>query len=112
VQSPTGAESAGAPPTPDADARIAELTGTPIDADGVTAVALGTAAWAVAGVVLFVFFRTELAADGNSWWLWVCLVGCGLGVLGLPYVIRRRAVYRQHNSGTAAAAAATGTVQR
>lgn len=85
--------------TPDAaaaDARIQELTAQPVDADGVAAVALGTAAWAVAGLVLVLFFRPELAADGNSWWLWVCLVGFGLGLIGLPYVIRRRAVYRQH----------------
>lgn len=78
------------------DARIEELTAKPVDADGVAAVAIGTAAWAVAGLVLVLFFRSELAADGNSWWLWVCLVGFGLGLIGLPYVIRRRAVYRQH----------------
>ena len=66
------------------------MTAQPVDADGVAAVALGTAAWAVAGLVLVLFFRPELAADGNSWWLWVCLVGFGLGLIGLqpiPYYV-------------------------
>lgn len=74
-----------------------------MDADGVTAVALGTVCWAIAGVVLAVFFRDALADAGASWWLWVCAVGTGLGLIGLPYVIRRRNVYRAH-----ASAAATG----
>lgn len=95
MQSSQGADSNGTP-AGDASARIAALTSTPVDADGVAAVALGTAGWAIAGLVLLVFFRAELAEAGTSWWLWVCLVGCGLGLLGLPYVIRRRAVYRRH----------------
>lgn len=95
MQSSQGADSAGTT-TPDARDRIAALTSTPVDADGVMAVALGTAAWAVAGLVMLVFFRSDLAAAGDTWWLWVCVVGCGLGLLGLPYVIRRRNVYRRH----------------
>lgn len=70
----------------------------PVDADGVAAVALGTAAWAVAGLVLLVFFRDDLDANGSSWWLWVCAVGAGLGLLGLPYVLKRRAAYQRHDA--------------
>ncbi len=69
---------------------------TAVDADGVRAVAVGTIAWAVAAVVLWLFFRDRLAASGSSWWLWVCVTGCALGLLGLPYVLRRRAAYRRH----------------
>lgn len=72
----------------------------PVDADGVTAVALGTVLWAVAGGVLAVFFRPQLNEAGTSWWLWVCAVGTGLGLLGLAYVVRRRNVYRAAATST------------
>ena len=78
------------------EAEIAELSATPVDADGVSAVAIGTCLWALAGATLWMFFRPTLAAHDATWWLWVCLVGFGLGLLGLPYVTRRRAVYRRH----------------
>lgn len=81
---------------------VADLTSRPVDADGVTAVVLGTICWAVAGIVLAVFFRTSLAEADASWWLWVCVVGTGLGLIGLPYVIRRRNVYRSHAATVAA----------
>ena len=60
----------------------------PVDVDGVRAVAVGTVVWAVALVVLaLVGERGEV--------LWVCAAGVGLGLLGLPYVLRRRAAYRR-----------------
>ena len=71
-----------------------DLATRPVDADGVTAVAIGTVLWAVAGLVLLLFFRAPLAEADASWWLWVCAVGAGLGLLGLWYVVRRRNVYR------------------
>lgn len=71
----------------------------PLDEDGVAAVALGTVAWLVAFVVLWVFFREDLAAHDASWWLTVCLVGAGLGALGLVYTTRRRAAYRKARNG-------------
>ena len=67
----------------------------PRDEDGVVAVALGTAAWLVGFVVLWLFFRDALAEHNTQWWLTVCLVGAGLGGLGLIYTIRRRNVYRK-----------------
>ena len=54
----------------------------PLDEDNVLAVTLGTVAWLVAFAVLYVFFRDQLRADGQQWWLTVCLVGAGLGVAG------------------------------
>lgn len=67
----------------------------PLDEDGVVAVAAGTVAWLIALVVLWGFFRDELAAHDAEWWLTVCVVGAGLGVLGLGYTLRRRAAYRK-----------------
>lgn len=67
----------------------------PLDEDGVGAVAAGTVAWLIAFVVLWAFFRDELAAHDAQWWLAVCLVGAGLGLLGLVYTVRRRNVYRK-----------------
>jgi hypothetical protein len=78
------------------DDEVEYLTTHPVDADGVSAVALGTVGWAIAFVVLVVFFRSDLAAADASWWIWVCLVGMGLGLVGLWYVTRRREVYRRH----------------
>jgi len=69
---------------------------TAVDADGVNAVILGTVAWAAAAVVLRLFFYDDLLASGASWWLWVCVTGFGLGLIGLPYVLRRRQAYRRH----------------
>lgn len=65
-------------------------TARPLDVDGTTSVAVGTALWAVAGIVLALFFRDDLAADGREWWLWTCLAGFGLGLLGWTYCRRRR----------------------
>ena len=62
----------------------------PLDVDGVAALAAGTALWAVAFVALAPFHRT-LDADGRLWWLTTCAVGFLLGLVGLAYVIRRRA---------------------
>lgn len=67
----------------------------PLDEDGVAAVATGTVAWLVGFVVLWLFFRDDLEAHGTQWWLTVCLVGAGMGLLGLIYTTRRRAAYRK-----------------
>jgi len=74
------------------------LASRPVDADGVSAVTLGTVAWAIAFMILVVFFRDDLAAADASWWIWVCLVGMALGLVGMFYVMRRREVYRRHEA--------------
>ena len=78
--------------TPSSDdrdrARVAAL-----DVDGVGAVMVGTALWAIA-LVVTVALRSQLEQAGNDWWVWVCLSGTVLGLMGLPYVVRRRAAYR------------------
>ena len=54
--------------------------------------ASGTIVWAVALVVLLIT-GTTFASD-NGWWLWVCIVGMAIGIIGVAYTRRRRAVYR------------------
>jgi hypothetical protein len=61
----------------------------PFDVDGLRAVAVGTVLWAIGFVVLAVF-RNDLDEEGLGWWLWTCLAGVGLGLLGLEYTRKRR----------------------
>jgi hypothetical protein len=67
-----------------------------LDVDGVRTVAVGTVLWAITFVVL-ALFRDNLDAQGVGWWLWTCLAGVGLGLLGLEYTRKRRdAIARAH----------------
>ncbi len=78
-----------------------------LDVDGVNAVAIGTVLWAVA-LVVTLMWHPSLVESGNAWITWVCVSGLVLGVMGLPYVIRRRAVYRSAAaSATTSASAST-----
>lgn len=61
----------------------------PVDVDGVRTVLVGTVLWTVAFVVMLVV-RDDLVASGREWWLWTCLAGAGLGLLGYEYTRRRR----------------------
>lgn len=61
----------------------------PLDVDGVRTVAVGTILWLVAFVLLLPFHGRLQEAD-RGWWLWTCLAGFGLGVLGWDYTRRRR----------------------
>jgi hypothetical protein len=61
----------------------------PLDVDGVRTVAVGTALWLVAFVLLLPF-AGRLADTDRVWWLWTCLAGFGLGVIGWDYCRRRR----------------------
>lgn len=60
-----------------------------MDVDGVRTVAIITVLWALAFVVL-AFRRNELEDEGRGWWIWACLAGVGLGLLGLEYCRKRR----------------------
>lgn len=51
----------------------------------------GIAAWAVAGLVLLIFFRDWLTDHGHLNWLWTCLAGFLLGFPGLAVMIKHDA---------------------
>jgi hypothetical protein len=65
-------------------------TPPPLVVDEVKVVAVGTAAWAVAFLVLLPF-AGRLEDDGRLWWLGACGFGFVLGLIGLAYCVRRRA---------------------
>jgi hypothetical protein len=45
---------------------------------------VGIALWLVALAVLLVFMA-PLIASGQGWWLWTCVTGIALGLVGLLY---------------------------
>lgn len=65
----------------------------PLDVDGIRTIVAGTALWALAFVGLLPFYG-RLADAGRVWWLWTCMAGFGLGLIGLE-ICRRRA-HRSH----------------
>jgi hypothetical protein len=52
-------------------------------------VAIGTALWAAAFVILLPFW-SRLREGDDLLWLWTCLCGAGLGLLGLVVIRRHR----------------------
>ena len=60
----------------------------PLDVDGIRTVMVGTAVWALAFVGLLPFYG-RLADAGRVWWLWTCMAGFGLGLIGLEFCRRR-----------------------
>ena len=66
---------------------------TPLDHDGLVPVAAITLGWGIAAVVLLLT-SDDLAADDRTWWLWTCVAGFGLGLLGYAYCRRRRDAIR------------------
>lgn len=61
----------------------------PLDVDGVRTVGIGSVLWLVGFVGLLPFYG-RLAEDGRAWWVWTCMAGAGLGLIGLEYCRRRR----------------------
>jgi hypothetical protein len=70
----------------------------PLDVDGVRTVEVGVGLWLLAFVGLLPFYGT-LADTGRTWWLWTCLAGFGLGVVGWDYCRRRRNHRQARESG-------------
>ena len=67
-----------------------------VDVDGIRVVTGGTCLFAVASVVALLP-RPRLVEDGRGWWLWVCVCGFGLGLVGLLYCWNR---VHQRRGGT------------
>jgi hypothetical protein len=61
----------------------------PLDLTGVRTVTVGAILWLVAFFALLPFYST-LEENDHGWWLWTCIAGFGLGLLGLEYCRRRR----------------------
>lgn len=66
----------------------------PLDVDGVRTVQIGTALWGLAFLLLLPF-TSRLREDGHLWWLWTCIAGFGLGLVGWDHCRRRRNVRRE-----------------
>ncbi len=62
----------------------------PLETDDVLTVAVGTAGWALALVVLLALRATD-ATRVETWWLVMCGWGVALGVVGVRYCRRRHA---------------------
>jgi NO-binding membrane sensor protein with MHYT domain len=62
----------------------------PLETNEPAVVIVGMALWAIAFVVLLVFFRDDLRRHDATWWLWACLVAITFGLYGLRFVSRRR----------------------
>ena len=58
----------------------------PLEGNDQRGTAIGTAAWAVALVVLLIL-RQQIPAD-DRWWIWTCATGTVMGLFGLWYVPR------------------------
>ncbi len=69
---------------------------------------IGTAAWAVALVILLIL-HDQLPADGQ-WWIWTCVAGVCMGLFALWYVPRFKRA-RARKAEQRLAARATVTVQ-
>ena len=61
----------------------------PIKTDDRLAIVVGLALWTVA-LAVFLLFLAPLLAAGDRWWLWTCVTGLALGLIGLVYTHRRR----------------------
>ena len=72
----------------------------PLDVDGVRTVAVGSILFLVAFLLLLPFYG-RLEEDGKTWWLWTCLAGFGLGVIGWDYCRRRKRRRQQRESADA-----------
>jgi hypothetical protein len=79
----------------------------PLDVDGVRTVAIGSVAWIVAFVAMLPFIGTLRDHDKLSW-LWICIAGFGLGLIGLEYCRRRRNLLAEQPARRRAAASRFG----
>ncbi|WP_244884221.1 DUF2530 domain-containing protein [Carbonactinospora thermoautotrophica] len=61
----------------------------PMETNEVLVLTVGTVLWGLAFGVLLPF-HGRLAETGHGWWVWTCLAGVGIGLLGIYYTRRRR----------------------
>ncbi|WP_370617958.1 hypothetical protein [Mumia sp. Pv 4-285] len=61
----------------------------PLDVDGIRTMTVGAILWLAVFLGLLPFLGT-LQRNGDVWWLWTCLAGFGLGLMGVEYCRRRK----------------------
>jgi len=62
---------------------------TPAKTDDRKAFFVGTVAWVVA-LAVFVVLLPTLTEQGHTWWLWTCVAGLAIGVIGLGWSVWRQ----------------------
>ena len=72
----------------------------PLDVDGVQAATIGSILFAIATVLMALFYP-QLAAKNDGWWLGVGVSGLALGLIGLGYTLLRRRGRRRRTSQAA-----------
>ena len=66
----------------------------PLDVDGVKTFKIGTAAFVIALIVCLAL-NQGLTEHGQQWWIWTCVTGIVIGLLGIVYTTRRSKVYAE-----------------
>lgn len=64
----------------------------PLEVDDSLVIAVGTGLWAIAWIVMLVFYD-KLDDHGNDWWPWTAAAGLGLGLWGW-FLVRKRIAAR------------------
>ena len=97
VDPPSGSPAA-APAEPEPPISLkppnARPTPPPLEADVVRITIIGTALW-FAGFLVLLPLRGRLADGGHETWLWTCLAGGVLGLIGLLLAVRARSAARR-----------------
>lgn len=73
----------------------------PLEANDVATVTVGTIIWFALFVVQLPFYGWY-SDHGHTWWIWTCLAGGCLGLVGLKYVRARRDAIRRARAATTA----------
>jgi hypothetical protein len=82
----------------------------PLEIDDAKVIAVGTAAWFVAWVVLLAFHGT-LEDHDREWWIWTAVAGLGLGMWGW-LLVRKRIAARNAARGSGEPRRGTGRRRR
>jgi hypothetical protein len=72
----------------------------PLEGPVVATIIGGTILWFVLFVVQLPFYGW-FDDHGHTWWVWTCLAGAGLGLIGIWYVRRRDAALKRTAAGEA-----------
>ncbi|QKW50498.1 DUF2530 domain-containing protein [Streptomyces buecherae] len=75
----------------------------PLEGNVVATITGGTIVWFVLFLAQLPFYNWFDDHD-HLWWLWTCLAGAGLGLIGIWYVRRRDEAIRRHAAEAEAAA--------